>query len=287
MPIFISEDLWLSGGLDDGYINANNPRIGYHNLVVYGGVSADSEDPQYPAYNIANPATNLWWQATDDEETHVYFSFQPAVWNYFGIAGHNLSGAIYQMQWRADEGDPWQDVIDEFSPGDNSAIVHIFENIVSGFARLKIIPAAGVPPKISVVYIGEYLTLPGRTYVGHKPINYARNTTVASGMSERGDFLGRVTQRTVLSNTLKQDNCPPDYYRSYIHPFALHAEVLPFFMAWRPAQYPDEVGFCWATNNIQMENSHANGFVRFDINVNAIAPWPEENPPDNDPIPST
>lgn len=287
MAIFISEDLWLSGGLDDGYINANNPRIGYHNLVRFGGVTADTEEPQYPAYNIANEATNLWWQAADDEETHVYFSFQPAVWNYFGIAGHNLSGAIYQMQWRADEGDPWQDVIDEFSPGDNSAIMHLFENIVSGFARLKIIPAAGVPPKIAVVYIGEYLTLPSRVYVGHEPINYAEDTTVASGFSERGDFLGRVQQREILSTTLEQKNCPPDYWRTHIRPFAISAKLRPFFMAWRPAEYPDEIGFCWLTSNIKLQNAHANGFVRFDINVNALAPWPEENPPDEEPGPST
>lgn len=284
MPIFISQDLWLSGGLDDGYINANNPRIGYHNLINIGAIMAEYENPSRPATNIANVSTAEYWESSSDEEQHIEFGLGFAAWNYFGIAGHNLAGAIYQMQWRADPGDPWEDVTNEQIPGDNNAIMHLFETIIAPYARLKIVPVAGVMPKISVIYIGEYLTLQRRTYVGHTPIVYARNTDVVSGMSESGNFLGRVVKkRTLGTSALEQQNVSPDYYRSLIDPFVVHAQTLPFFMAWRPGQYPDEVGFCWATDDIVMTNQLANGFVNFTINVNALAPWPNESSQDEFP----
>jgi hypothetical protein len=278
MPIFISQDLWLSGTLDDGYVNANNPRIGYHNLVPYGGVIAESENPLFPASNIANVSTAEWWESLSDEEQHIEFNLEGlAAWNYFGIAGHNLAGAIYQMQSRADPMDDWEDVTEEFSPGDNNAIMHLFESVITPYARLKLIPAQGILPKIAVVYIGEYLTLPARVSAGHKPINLNRTTDVMSGMSERGDFLGRVLKKTTLGKTdLAQSHVNPDYYRTLIDPFVVHAQTKPFFVAWRPADYPNEAAFAWTTTDIEPEIAGARGKMNFTISMQAIAPWPEE-----------
>lgn len=275
MPIYISQAVYLSGTLDpDDYINANNPRIGYHNLIQYGAVTADSEAAAYPASNIANVSTAEYWESETNATQYLYLQLDTSGWDYMGIAGHNLEGSVYQWQSRADPGDPWTDVTDERIPGDNEALIDLVTNRLHPFVRLKLIPASGVFPKIAVIYIGRILTLQRRVYVGFTPSTYARNTTVVSGMSENGQFLGRVVKRRTRGGvTLSQQDVTRSYYTTYIDPFAVHAETKPFFCAWRPAQYPNEVGYCWTTDDIVMEQQRSNGMVKFDIKFRALAPW--------------
>lgn len=274
MAIFISQDLYLSGALDiDDYINANNPRIGYHNLVVYGGVTADSEAANYPASNVTNVSTAEYWQSASNATQYINFELGVNAWDYFAIGGHNLEGSVYQLESRADPADAWTAVTDEAIPGDNNAIMHLFESLTHPYARLKIIPASGVFPKIAVIYIGQILTLQRRVYVGHTPGVYGRQTEVVSGMSESGQYLGRIVKRQTLSTSISQENVTAAYYRQHIEPFVQAAILRPFFLAWRPAQYPDEVVFAWATSDIVPENHRTNGMMKFDIQMRALAPW--------------
>ena len=50
--------------------NANNPIVGYHNLVNSGSVAADTEDSDFPAVNVSNPSTAQRWQAADTKVSH-------------------------------------------------------------------------------------------------------------------------------------------------------------------------------------------------------------------------
>jgi len=111
-----------------------------------------------------------------------------------------------------------------------------------------------------------------RVYVGHRPVTYARSTNVVSGMSESGQYLGRVVRNQTLEFALSQQNVDAEFYREYVEPFVRSAITRPFFAAWRPSKYPDEIGFCWLTRDIVMENQLSNGFVKFDIVGRALAP---------------
>lgn len=53
-----SEDLVLTPFEDGG---PDNPVVGYHNLVTTANLAADTEDPEYPASNLANPGTSSLW----------------------------------------------------------------------------------------------------------------------------------------------------------------------------------------------------------------------------------
>lgn len=288
MAIYISQDLWLSKSLDSGYINANNPRIGYHNLVTIGGIGNNTGSVAgHPATNLANPSTAEYWEspptASINDAQLLQFDLPAStVWNYVGIAGHNLAGGKYKIQVYTYPGDAppyFEDITDYIFPLDNSAIMHLFPPMLATRVQIVIAPPVGVPARVAVVYIGEVLTLPGRTYVGHTPIPFGRDTDIVTGMSTNGQFLGRIQTREVLRNTLKQDHVNPAYYRAHIDPFVQAARLRPFFCAWRPGEYPLEVGFCWANKNIVPENAHANGWMRFDIDMTALSPWPLEIAP--------
>lgn len=280
MAIYISQDLYLSGALDDGYINANNPRIGWRDYLQAGSIAADFEEPDYPATNLQNVSTAEYWRSTDNYNTqYLEMQISPAPVDYFALAGHNLAGAELQLQYRLDPGDAWSAATPPVIPGDNSAIMWLFPAIqTAAYWRLSIQPSEGVYPRIAVMYLGPVLTLQRRTYVGHTPVNYGRSTAVQSGMSESGQYLGRVVQREVLETALSQQNVDPEFYREKIEPFVKSAITRPFFMAWRPSKYPLEVGYCWLTRNIVPENQLANGFVKFDIQVRALAPLAIESP---------
>lgn len=280
MAIYISQDLYLSGALDDGYINANNPKIGYRNLLEAGGVTATYEDDEHPITNVQNVSTGEYWKSSDNYNIqYVEMTISPGPVDYFAIAGHNLAGAELKLQYRLDPGDAWTDVTSPVIPGDNSAIMWLFTAInTAAYYRLHIEPSEGIAPRIAVIYLGAILTLQRRVYVGHKPVTYARDTGVVSGMSESGQFLGRVVRNQTLEFALSQQNVDPEFYREYVEPFVQSAITRPFFAAWRPSKYPEEVGFCWLTRDIQMENQLANGFVKFGIVGRALAPLGPSTP---------
>jgi hypothetical protein len=64
VPVVISDDLVLSQQVLGEQPNANNPLIGWRNLTTVANIAADSEDPAFPAINLANPLTHLQWRAT-------------------------------------------------------------------------------------------------------------------------------------------------------------------------------------------------------------------------------
>lgn len=276
MAVYITKGLYLSGELSSADTDPNSPRIGYQDLIKEGSVTADFEEPDYPASNLLNESSGNYWLSTDDSTTqYVEFSVNVSTVNYFGIAGHNLAGAQLKLQRRDDGADPWEDVTDPVIQGDNNAIMWMFEKVLtSAFWRLEIVPVSGIFPRIGVSYLGEYLTLQRRVYVGHEPTTYAVTSNVISNMSESGQFLGRVVRNQELDMRLSQQNVGPAFWRQYIEPFARSAVTRPFFLAWRPAEYPLEIAFGWVTDRrgIRCINQSPNGNVRFDIIGKALAP---------------
>lgn len=280
MAVYISQDLYLSGTLEDGYRNANNPLIGYENLLAEGDIEATYEETDFPVTNIQNVSTGEYWKSTDNYNVQ-YITMQVGVSkvNYCGIAGHNLTGAEIKLQRRDDPGDPWTDVTDPLIPGDNHAIMWYFEDVTtSAYWRLYIEPSEGIAPRIAIIYIGEVLVLSRRAYVGHTPVTDSQRTRYSTGISRSSQFLGRVVNGQTQGVSLAQNNVDPSFYRSYIRPFKLHAETAPFFMAWRPSTYPEEVGFCWTTTDITPKNSLANGYLNFSIDGDALAPLGPSTP---------
>jgi hypothetical protein len=275
MAIYISKGLYTSGALNSADFNANNPVIGYKNYILQSGISATSERDDFPASNVFNTSTAEYWESEIDTVQYLEFNINISAIDYVGIAAHNLSGMEYEIEYKVGAGGTWTAVESPLTPSDNSAIVWYFEPILADFWRIKITPTAGNNPKIGVVYIGEATRLQRRVYVGHTPIVYGRKTNVTTGMSENGDYLGRIVKNRSLSSSVKQNNITASFYRSVVEPFVKHADVesKPYFFAWRPSSYPLECGYCWNTSNIVPQNERPNGMMDFSISMRAHAPW--------------
>jgi hypothetical protein len=241
--------------------------IGYDNLLTITNVLATSEDADYPATNLANPSTVSLWRSAVTTTQYVTVNATGTA-DYMGLARHNLSGATVSVE--EFDGSDWNEIFAEQVLGSNApAIMRFASTAASGF-RLKIQNATD-EPEIAILYVGELLELQRRIYVGHTPITYGRQTTVQSGRSENGNYLGRVILQERLATSVQLENLTPNWYRETMEPFVISAKALPFFYSWRPTTYPDEVGFCWLTNDAVPVNQRANGMMSISLELGGFA----------------
>ena len=215
MSVVISSSYVVATTAD---INANNPLIGWENLVTAANVSATTEAVDFPASNVANPSTNLRWEGAstiaDEYLTFAVASTDPI--DYVAIARHNLGSAQIAVSvefFDIDQSPPaWVELVaDTMLPNDGPALFRFTPRAVESI-RLRMQPGTAVPT-IAVVYVGALLVLQRRLYVGHTPIPYGRVTKVTNARSENGQFLGRIVTGQKTGTAVALQNLTPAWYR--------------------------------------------------------------------------
>lgn len=276
--IVISQNLVLSPAAES--LSLNNPLFLYRNFVTAAGIVADTEEADYPASNLANPLTHsqAQWRAADATAQYVTFTISetdPA--DCLALAAHNLGSAEIAIRADVLVGGIWEEFVPEMMPADDAPLIFRVEE--QSVAQFRIHLGAGnAPARIGYVALAPALIGQRRIFVGHSPITLARTTDVASGMSESSAFLGRVVLGEYNSTGIDLKNLTPDWYRENLDPFLRAARTSPFFFAWRPLDYPLEVGFCWLTNNPKPVNQRRrasasgqhHGLMSVQLQVNGI-----------------
>ncbi len=271
--LVISSELTLVDA--DTQFSLNNPIIGYENIVDFTGISASTSDASgfYPATNMANPSTNLKWKALDSADVSITIVNDTSVdLEYVGLARHNLGTVRGQITvvGSTDGGSTYPIALaGPFIPANNEPLMFRFTKANYTNIAIVIQNMTGIP-QVAVCMCGPLLALQRRIYVGHTPITYARQTSNVNGMSESGEFLGRLNIAQGRSTTFSMKNLTPDWYRDYLDPFILAAKETTFFFAWRPQSYPNEIGYCWLTSDPKMVNQSPNGMVSCDLAVGGI-----------------
>jgi hypothetical protein len=271
--IIISSSLVLE---QTGTEGANNPVIGYEQLATIANVTATSEDADNPVTNVCNPATNLVWLSGSTSTqyiTVVHDRVDPI--DYVGIAEHNLgsTGCTVSVEGYSelDEFDApiWVELVEGALLADDQPAVFRFEPQSLIGVRIKMVPD-GEEPSIAVVYVGKLLVLPRPIYEGHTPITLGRSAQVTNGRTERGKFLGRIVTQESVSTSVQLPHLPRGWYRTHMKPFTEFAIDNPFFFAWRPQEFPAEVGYAWLTADPRPSNSRLEGFVEVELSLSGI-----------------
>jgi len=268
--IIISTDAYLA--IQEGQLNA--PLIGYDNLVDVNNIEADTEDASFPATNLANPATYLKWKADDTTAQSIVIDLTGNTQqvDYVAIAKHNFYTAGVSITVRGDTGSGLVDIVDQFTPGDNEPLLMRFE--AAAYVEISIdFTSATVEVEASVLYCGTLLSCERNIYVGHVPSSLNYDSDVVSGFSESGNFLGRIEVNKSRSGSITLNNLTPAWVRNYLRPFLAAAKTRPFFFAWRPETYPNEVIFSWQedTKGPYPSNSLPNGMMQFSMNIKALS----------------
>lgn len=279
MTVVIGSGVVLSGTVVTDIPNGNNPLVGYHNLVTSSNLTTSSEDPDHPAANLATPATHLYWRGdgfaspADDEFITVVTDTAELI-DYVGIARHNFGSALIPVtiEVQQTDGAEWQAVTSEvLLPNDGPALFRFTpQGAYAVRIRLRASLQTTTPPEAAVVYVGTLLVLQRRIYVGHTPIPYGRQARVTNARSESGAFLGRIVLSQQRNSQVNLQNLQPNWYRTYLDPFVEASREQPFFFAWRPLDYPFEVGYAWMTNEPVPTNQRSNGMMQIQFQMSGI-----------------
>lgn len=235
--------------------NSDFPIIGWQNLVSLTTLQVDEENPLYPTRNLANPATNQMWKSgsTADQYLTVLFGGTEEV-DYIAVARHNLGTGQVQITVQglpfggnpAVDGD-WTELVEVSLLANDRPALWRFEPTDLIGVRLKLEPDA-VEPQAAVLYCGKLLVFERGVQAGHTPVPYARQRNIISPRSQSGEYLGRVIVGGGLTTSVSIIKLSAAWYRSVLDPFFAVAAETPFFWAWSPQSYPDEVGYVWLSN---------------------------------------
>jgi len=270
MSLVISRDLVLIEQED----LTNRPLIGWRNIVTASNIAADSAEALYPAVNLANPATHLRWQATSNAEQYLTITTGTAdSIDYIGIARHNLASGEIPVSIEGNDGSGFEEIVqDVVLPNDGPAL---FRFISQPYESLRIRLWAGVDPAtMSVVYAGKLLALERKIYQGHTPLPFAPVSKATNGKSESGQFLGRIVTGESLATKLPLSLITPEWFRANLAPFLAPytgGKNRPFFFAWRPDDYPAEVGYAWLTNDPQPTPQSPHSYTSLTFEMGGIA----------------
>jgi hypothetical protein len=273
--IIFSQALVIAAATDET-IDLNAPAIGWRSVVTTSTIAATDAAAAYPVTNLANISTAALWKAANASGIK-YLTITPSPaqqMDYIAVARHNFGSAqiAVTVQGREASGDPWSDLVEEFMPTNNNALILRFEKTTYHSIRLRL-AVGNAPAQAAVVYAGLLLTMQRRVYVGHVPVTYGRVSNTVAGESESGNFLGAIEIGGYLETAATFNNLLPDWVRLNLIPFldACRSGKRPFFWAWRPQDYPSETAFCKLTSNPKPENARTNGMMTCSLEMRGFA----------------
>lgn len=267
--IVISSNLVLAQAA--GAVDVDLPAVGWHNVVTPIGIVADTEEDNFPASNLANPATHLEWRADDDSEQYLTVTTNYVdVVDYVGVARHNFGSADIPVSVEGLIDDVWTEIVESIMLSDDSPA--IFRFVPQSLTQIRIRMQSGnAAPRAAVVYVGKLLDLERKIYVGHTPLPHGIRSSIANGMSESGNFLGRIVLAEWRESAVPLSLISPAWFRANMVPFLKVAKEVPFFFAWRPSTYPREVGYAWFTDDPRPAPAGPSNLIALDWALSGVA----------------
>jgi hypothetical protein len=256
--IYISESLVLSPT-----VPLKNSRIGYETITFGKTPVASSTATGFSALAPTYPTTFEYWQPTTVPATWAIDNTTEAVCDYAGVTG-DIEGVTIQVQ-SSENNSTWVTQVEGVAT--KKVAMFLFPQIGARYWRLRFVNQV---PKVSVIYIGKALAMQRSIYVGHSPITLSRMTEVNNNVSEGGQYLGRSIIRSGVRTNAAYQHLTADWYRANFDPFAKSARQYPFFFAWRPTTYPQEVGFVWTGADIQPQNTGPRDFMAVSFDMTGI-----------------
>lgn len=280
MTIIISQALVLNPQT----VPLNTPVFGWNNRIT--SVAASNENPSYPASNLINPSTALRWQvdgtiSPSPSNTDVYLTVDTSLFgdvDYLAIAVHNLgtgqnSVSVEYLDTTLSP-ETWTELITQHILANNDPVLFRFTSTTYHSLRLRIQPsplAVQTTPFIAVMHIGKLLVMPRGTHTDHTPINLGIQSNVMTGRSETGNFLGRVILSEQRATSIAFQRLTSDWYRTYMQPFIVAAKAHPFFFAWKPQEFPADVGYCWLASDTQPSRHFDTGTMAITLQMGGVA----------------
>jgi len=253
--------------IGSSYTLPDAPIILANNILIGQPATATSAAGGFPASAVTNPLTYERWAPATGGSSAVTIDLPFRSFNTIAIAAHTLgtNGVTFTIAG-LNSGGGWVDLITQ-TPTTDEPFVLCF-GFIRMFTKLRI--TINKQAEIGVVYAGFRLNMPLSIYGGHTPDTMGRETDIKTARSVSGNFLGRTVVRRGYEARYEFKNLGAAWYRSHFEPFAKDAIANPFFIAWYPSKYPNEVIYGWVEQDIVGRNMGVRDFMETSFTVKAI-----------------
>jgi hypothetical protein len=244
-------------------VSLNNSRIGYKSIATGRTPVASSSVSGYPASAAATFTTYDYWRPAAMPATWAVDATDDVECDYVGMVG-DIEARSIAVQYSFDNIN-WLTAFEFIA--EKKVVMGLFESRTGRYWRVLI---NGSVPNVSVIYIGKALEMQRSIYQGHSPVTLSRTTEISSNVSEGGQYLGRSIIRNGSATSAQFQNLRAEWYRENFDPFVKAARTQPFFFAWRPLKFPQEVGYVWTNEDIQPSNSGPRDFMSVSFSMSGI-----------------
>ncbi len=267
MPIIAQSGINL---LETG-VGLNYPIIGWDNEILTTNIAASAAATGFPATNLANPSTHQMWRGVGTS-THTITHTPPpgATYNFAGIAGHNLGTKGWTVAVEVDIGSGYQTIVSGLPTTDAPLLFRWSEDDCNSL-RLSL-TGGSAAPQIGALFLGKLLIMERRIEAPHTPINLARTINAIAQRSQGGNYLGSIVIGEGRSSDIGFNNLTDTWFRANMLSFLTYAsDRKPFFFAWMPVTFTDDVGYGWCRSDPRPSVHRANGMMQVSLDVDAIA----------------
>lgn len=252
-----------------------NSRIGYHTYTRDSAsvVTASGETDEGPMDAPSRPDTSEFWLPPSTPAWWLLDMGSPQPISYVGIAGHQLGSKPHEVSCEvSDDASTWEQFSSEVMPSDDSPIMFLDTEVTRRYCRVNFsgLTSPDDPARVAVINVGVALAMPRSIYGGHKPLNLSRVTKLTHNMSKGGQFLGQAFIRNGVTGSASFRYLDPAWYRAQFDLFVQSARQYPYFFAWRPQDYPREVGYVWTDKDISGSNMGTREFMQVSWNMDGI-----------------
>ena len=175
-----------------------------------------------------------------------------------------LEGVTVTLEYSTSTGGSFVTVA-SVTPDNNRPVMALFDEVSARRIRITLSSSRAVIN----LSAGVALQMQRPIFGGHNPITMSRQTEYQSRRSESGNFVSRNIVRKGLSGSYEWSNLTDDWVREYFDPFIIAARKTPFYIAWRPESYPDEVAYAWTTGDISPNNIGTRNLMSVGMDVQA------------------
>jgi len=239
----------------------SHARILYDNLFNNAIVSNSA------AQGIANSNTYERWRLTNSIESITISANSNKTINAICLGAHNLGAVNGTVTIQTSSSTSASFVTRAtITPTTNNAImVLLTSNLVVRRIRLTV---NRLTAEIGVLYAGLALVMPRPIFGGHAPITLQNKVNYIDSASENGQWLGRTITRRGYATSYTWSFITDAWYRLNFSPFVESTNLYPFFIAWRPDLYANEVAYAWRTDDVTPTNrGGATRYIDFDLSV--------------------
>lgn len=279
---------------DDKSLTVSEPlrfaRIGYDNFVTEDNITASSSLAGFPAESLGNAFTYEIWKPSELPATLTIDAGEPVTADYMGLAVHALSGCEVMLSY-SNDGTSYTEAATAAPVRDSAAMV-LFDSVTARYWQITITGWATEPTLLAdfttrtyelgdyaagetggallgVLHLGQALAMQRGLFQGHTPGRWARTDEIRPSVSEGGQWLGRSVVRRGFQTSYSWSNLKSAWVRDTLTPFIDAAITQPFFIAWRPEGYADEVLYGWTNKPIQPQNTGPNDYMSVSFTVTA------------------